>query len=140
YSYTPLFGQTKLSYESSVDLLTEAGQLKKNEEYKKAVELLEQINDGDSLFFTYALWEKMSCYTSLEMYSKVKEIGDQYWFFRDKLPTEFYLAYGTALDFLELYEEAENMYKVLLKEFPTNYSLWYNYGISLSKSGRHQEA
>lgn len=137
---TSAFSQSKLKYKPSAELLLKAKEFQKSEKYDKAVEQLEQIHEGDSLFFSQVLWEKMFCYSNLERYERVKEIGDQYWNFRDKLPTEFYLAYGTALDNLELFTEAEHMYQVLLEEFPTNHSLWYNYGVSLSKAGRHQEA
>lgn len=140
FSASFVFSQKKLEYTPSTELIQKAREYRDNEEYDKAIIELEKIHDGDSLFFTNAVWEKMYCYSQTENYTKVKEIGDEYWNFRDRLPTEFYLIYGTALDFLELYDEAQSMYVRLLEEFPTNYSLWYNYGISFSKSGQHQKA
>lgn len=132
--------QDKLEYVKSIDPLIASIEHKENEEYQKAIEELDKIYEGDSLFFRVALSEKMSCYILLENYEKVKELGDKYWSFRHKLPTEFYLTYGSALDNLEEFDAAQNMYRSILKEYPTNYSIWYNYGVSLSLAKKYEEA
>ncbi len=98
------------------------------------------MHEADTNFFSYALPEKMSVYAILESYEQVKELGDEYGDFRHKLPAAFYLSYGTALDQMEMYDEAQNMYRQLLKEFPLNYSLWYNYGGSLKLDEKYDLA
>jgi len=135
-----LHSQTKIEYAPSYDIILEAYQYQDAGKYEEAIELYEKVYEGDSLFFLYALPQKMTCYVANEEYDKARELGLKYWYFRDKLPTEYYLVYGTALDNLEEYEEVQEMYTSVLKEFPTNYSLWYNYAISLSLSGQHDKA
>ncbi len=135
-----LFAQEKINYSPSYDILITAYEHYTYDQYEEAAAKYEKIYDSDSLFFRYALATKMSLYISMEEYEKVKELGDKYWFFRHKLPTEFYLTYGTALDKLEEYEQAQKMYESILEEYPMNYSIWYNYGISLSLAGKHKEA
>jgi antitoxin component YwqK of YwqJK toxin-antitoxin module len=135
-----LFAQEKVMYSPSYDILVEAYEHLKNEEYDKSAEKFEQVYDSDSLFYSLTLPYKMSLYITMEKYEKVKELGDKYWFFRHKLPTEFYLSYGTALDKLEEYDQAQKMYESILEEYPMNYSIWYNYGISLSLAEKHKEA
>lgn len=134
------FAQDKISYSSSYDLIVKAYEYKEQGNYEEAVKYFEQVYEGDSLFFDYALHERMACYHALEQDAKAKELGDKYWYFRHKQPTEFYLIYGTVLDYLKEYDKAQLMYKSILEEYPMNYSLWYNYGISLLLSGKHEEA
>jgi uncharacterized protein len=135
-----LIAQEKIDYSPSFDIVVKAYEYKLDGEYEKAVEEFEKVHESDSLFFKYALSEKMACYANLEEYEKVKDLGDKYWFFRHKLPTEFYLAYGSALDKLEEFEQAQKMYVNILEEYPMNYSLWYNYAISLSLAEKYEEA
>lgn len=132
--------QDKIEYEKSMDPLLKGEEYQNDGEYEKSIEEFNKVYEGDSLFFRYALHMKMSSLVQLERYEEVKEIGDKYWYFRHDLPTEFYLSYGTALDKLEEYEKAQEMYQEILEEFPINHSLWFNYGISLSLSGQHQKA
>lgn len=132
--------QDKLEYEKSLNPLLKGEEYQKEGEFEKALEQFNKVYEGDTLFFRYALHMKMASLVQLERYEEVKEIGDKYWYFRHELPTEFYLSYGTALDKLEEYDQAQEMYTSILEEFPINHSLWYNYGVSLSLSGKHQEA
>lgn len=132
--------QEKLEYEKSIDPLLKGEEYQNNGEFEKALEQFNKVHEGDSLFFEYALHMKMSCLVQLERYEDVKKVGDKYWYFRHDLPTEFYLSYGTALDKLEEYDKAQEMYQSILEEFPINHSLWYNYGVSLSLAGKNQEA
>lgn len=140
FAGSQLYSQVKVQYENSWEAIVKGYKYKQNGEYEQALTEYEKVHEGDTNFFPYALPEKMSVYALLENYEKVKELGDEYWFFRHKLPTEFYLSYGTALDQLEKYEEAQSMYRQLLKEFPLNYSLWYNYGVSLKLDEKYDEA
>ena len=111
-----------------------------DEEYELAFEQFDKVHEGDSLFFRFAVHMKMAALINMEQYEKAKRIGDKYWYFRHELPTEFYLNYGTALDKLEEYESAQKMYSSILEEYPMNYSLWYNLGISHLLEGDHKEA
>ncbi len=135
-----IYSQEKLNYSASYDILIKAVDLRGKGETDEAIKLFEQIYEGDSLFFKYALPEKMIAYFYNNDYDNVIELGDKYWNFRHKLPTEFYLLYGSSLDEIEEYDKAQNMYSEILKEFPMNYSLWYNYGVSLSLAGKHKKA
>lgn len=135
-----VFSQEKLEYTKSMDPLTVAVEHQQKEDYEKALEELNKIYEGDSLFFKYVLTEKMRCHIMLENYEEAKLIGDKYWYFRHKLPTDFYLIYGAALDNLEEFEACQNMYRTILKEYPTNYSIWYNYGASLLLENKYEEA
>jgi antitoxin component YwqK of YwqJK toxin-antitoxin module len=109
-------------------------------EYELAVQEFDKVHEGDSLFFRFSVHMKMVALNNLEEYQKVKDLGDKYWYFRYDLPTEFYLNYGTALDNLKEYDKAQEMYQSILKEYPMNYSLWYNLGISQLLEGDHKEA
>lgn len=126
------YSQDKLQYEPSIDPLVKGEEYLNEGEYEKAFEQFDQVHEGDSLFFRFAVHMKMAALNNLERFEKVKEIGDKYWYFRHDLPTEFYLNYGTALDNLEEYDKAQEMYKSILEEYPMNYSLWYNLGVSYS--------
>ncbi len=137
---TFLFGQEKLNYEPSIDVLLKGEKYLNDGEYKLALEEINKVYEGDSLFFRFAVHMKMAALNQLEEYKKVTEIGDKYWYFRHELPTEFYLNYGTALDKLEEYDKAQTMYKSILKEYPMNYSLWYNLGLSQYLEGDVKEA
>jgi len=139
-SNTLLFGQSKLNYEPSMNVLLKGEEYSNNGEYELAVQEFDKVYEGDSLFFRYAVHMKMGALNNLEEYQKVKDIGDKYWFFRHDLPTEFYLNYGTALDKLEEYDKAQEMYNSILEDYPINYSLWYNLGVSQSLEGDHKEA
>jgi antitoxin component YwqK of YwqJK toxin-antitoxin module len=134
------FTQDKVDYEKSFDPLVMGEEYQNEGEFEKALEQYNKVYEGDSLFFKYALHMKMASLVQLERYEDVKAIGDKYWYFRHDLPTEFYLNYGTALDRLEEFDKSQEMYESILEEFPINHSLWYNYGVSLSLSGKHQEA
>ncbi|MDX1651881.1 MAG: hypothetical protein R3277_05280 [Brumimicrobium sp.] len=134
------FGQVKIDYEPSVDVLVRAENLQKEGKFEEAAAEYDKVYEGDSLFFRYALHMKMANLIQMEEYEKVREIGDKYWYFRHDLPTEFYLSYGTALDKLEAFDEAHSMYRSILEEFPLNHSIRYNYGVSLSLAGKKQEA
>lgn len=134
------FSQEKLQYQNSWDVIIAGYKHKQNGDYDKAILEYEKVHEGDTNFFPYALPEKMSVYALLEDFEEVEKLGNEYWYFRHKLPTEFYLSYGTALDRLEKYDEAQSMYRQLLKEFPLNYSLWYNYGVSLKLDEKYDEA
>lgn len=136
----PIFAQVKVHYEDSWESIVKGYKYKQNGDYEQALTEYEKVHEGDTNFFKYALPEKMSVYALLENYDKVKELGDEYWYFRHKLPTEFYLSYGTALDKLEMYGEAQSIYRQLLKEFPLNYSLCYNYGVSLKLEEKYEKA
>ncbi len=133
-------GQEKIFYGSSYDLLIKGESLYKNKEYKLALEQYANVHEGDSLYFRYAVHMKMAALNGLEEYEKVTEIGDKYWFFRHELPTEFYLNYGTALDKLKQFDKAQTMYESILEEYPLNYSLWYNLGVSYYLEGDMKEA
>lgn len=132
--------QDKLNYEASINPLVKGEEYLNEGEYALAFEQFDKVHEGDSLFFRFAVHMKMAALVNLEQYEKVKRIGDKYWFFRHELPTEFYLNYGTALDKLEEYDKAQKMYNSILEEYPTNYSLWYNLGISQLLEGNHEEA
>lgn len=134
------FGQDKISYEPSYDVLVRGEKFFNEKEYKLALEEYEKVYEGDSLFFRYAVFMKMAALNNLEEYKKVTEIGNKYWYFRHELPTEFYLNYGTALDKLKEYDKAQEMYKSILEEYPMNYSLWYNLGFSQYLEGDKKEA
>ncbi len=133
-----IISQDKLSYEPSINPLIEAEKAINNEAFEDALKELDKVYEGDSLFFRYAVHMRMKTYNAMEDYQSAKEFGDKYWYFRHDLPTEFYLAYGAALDKLELYDEAQSMYRSILEEFPINHSLWYNLSVSLALSGNHQ--
>lgn len=135
-----LLAQDKLSYEPSIDPLVKGEEYLQEGEYELAVNQFDKVHEGDSLFFRYAVHLKMAALNNLERYQKVKDIGDKYWYFRHDLPTEFYLNYGTALDKLEEYDKAQDMYESILEEYPTNYSLWYNLGISQMLEGNADQA
>jgi antitoxin component YwqK of YwqJK toxin-antitoxin module len=135
-----LFSQDKLNYEPSINPLLKGEEYMGEGEYEMAFQQFDKVHEGDSMFFRYAVHLKMSALNNLEEYKKAKDIGDKYWYFRHELPTEFYLNYGTALDKLEEYDQAQKMYKSILEEYPTNYSLWYNLGISHLLEGDNEEA
>ena len=130
-----VFGQEKLNYEPSINQLVKGEEHHKDGEYDLAIEQFNNVYQGDSLYFRYVVHMKMASLIQQEEYQKAKDIGDKYWYFRHELPTEFYLNYGTALDKLEEYDKAQEMYKSILKEYPMNYSLWYNLGVSQSLEG-----
>lgn len=134
------FSQDKLHYEPSIDPLVKGEEYLNEGENEKAFEQFDKVHEGDSLFFRFAVHLKMAALNRMEDYSRAKAIGDKYWYFRHELPTEFYLNYGTALDKLEKYDESQRMYESILKEYPLNYSLWYNLGISHSLEGDHDKA
>ncbi len=137
---TITLGQEQLEYEPSLDVLVKGEEFYKDGEYQKAIEQFNKVYPGDSLFFRYAIHMKMASLVNLEKYQEVKDVGDKYWYFRHDLPTDFYLNYGTALDQLEEYDKAQEMYKSILKEYPMNYSLWYNLGTSQLLEGDTKEA
>jgi len=47
---------------------------------------------------------------------------------------------GSTLDDMGNQKEATKIYEGALKEFPNNYLLWFNYGITLTKLSRYDEA
>jgi|GEM_PF-1760782 len=132
--------QDKIFYAPSYDILVKGQKYYEDDNYKLALDEYNKVYEGDSLYFEYAVHMKMAALNALEEYQKVKEIGDKYWYFRHDLPTEFYLNYGTALDELKEFDKAQDMYKSILKEYPMNYSLWYNLGISQYLEGDYKEA
>jgi hypothetical protein len=50
------------------------------------------------------------------------------------------IAKGSTLDEMGNKKEAIKIYERALKEFPNNYLLWFNYGITLTTLGRYEEA
>jgi tetratricopeptide (TPR) repeat protein len=132
--------QEKIEYSPSKKNIENGYKLLELGRYEKALSSFELVYEGDSLFWNYALHERMKCLHLLKRDEEAKQLGDKYWNFRHKLPTEFYLMYGTVLDFMEEYDEAHAMYESILQEFPMNYSIWYNYGVSLSLAGNHEKA
>lgn len=135
-----VYGQERISYSPSIEVLLKGEEHFNNGEYDLAIKEFDKVWEGDSLFFRYAVYMKMNALNSMEEYQKTKDIGDKYWYFRHDLPTEFYLAYGAALDNLEEYDNAQKMYISILEEYPMNYSLWYNLGVSYSLSGNKEKA
>lgn len=134
------YSQDKLNYESSINPLIKGEEYLNDGDYENAYQKFNEVHEGDSLYFRFAVHLKMAALIQMEDYKKAKEIGDKYWYFRHDLPTEFYLNYGTALDKLELYDQAQGMYESILEEYPMNYSLWYNLGVSHSLEGDNEEA
>ncbi|QCK16800.1 tetratricopeptide repeat protein [Mangrovivirga cuniculi] len=122
------------------DSLIEAGiQLHDEEKYEEAISLFEQVNPGDTTYYT-ALIEKANSLVALEKYKEsitlIKSILKKG---TENKAMAFNLI-GTAFDENGNADSAIFYYKKGLEEFPYHASLHYNLGVTLYHQENYEEA
>jgi len=132
--------QKKIPFIDVAEIELQLEKSSKENNYTKALALINKINKNDSLYFSY-LSSKSYYLLQLKKYDDVVKVADEGINANHQKPKVFfYTNKGIALTNLKKYDEAINTYNKALKIYPKNYLLWFNKGIVLETQGKINEA
>ena len=124
---------------NSGELLLQGYKLHEDGKFAEAVAVFEKIDRNDTNYYL-ALVEMGVSYTSLEDWNKAITVAKEGLKVKNKFNSPFYLILGNAYTELKKYDEALAVWNTGIAEFPFDYLLWYNKGVTLRKSKKFDDA
>jgi antitoxin component YwqK of YwqJK toxin-antitoxin module/tetratricopeptide (TPR) repeat protein len=137
---TTYFAQIK-SYQSAAEVYEDGIEAYSNADYDKAFEKFASINYNDTAYFD-AQFKALTIASEQKQYDTVLDIANTVLASRAYNPYKAYFLNnkGRALNGMERYEEAAEVYEQALTEYPDYYLLHHNSGNNLYDMEKYDEA
>lgn len=138
-TYTTVFSQQSAKYIDADALFEQAGQLFQNGETEQSLELLNQINENDSVYLA-SLELMTNIYIAEEKYDKAVEICNQHLEPESDYFFDFAFNKGLALIRAKKFQEAADVYNWLINYYPKHHIIIYNLGIAYEQLEQYEKA